>query len=248
MTDANVTLQPDQSEKYLLEDGVLYTAGQPENRLVVPTCIRPLAFHLAHSIPWAGHLGQDRTLARVKARFSWPLMVKDVIEYCQTCPQCQKTSPRQPERAPLLPLPLIDVPFWRIAMDIIGPLDKSSAGHEYILVLRDYATRFPEAFPLRIIKTPKIISSLVQFFSRVGIPDEIITDQGTNFTSNLMKQLHKQLGITGIRTTLYHPQTDGLVERFNQTLKSMLRKFVDNTGRDWDKWLPFVLFAYREVP
>ena len=63
-----------------------------------------------------------------------------------------------------------------------------------------------------------------------------------------MKQLHKQLGITGIRTTPYHPQTDGLVERFNQTLKSMLQKFVDDTGRDWDKWLPFVLFAYREVP
>ena len=144
MKDANGTLQPDQSEKYLLEDGILYTAGQPENRLVVPTCIRPLVLHLAHSLPWAGHLGQDKTLARVKARFVWPLMVKDVIEYCQTCPQCQKTSPRRPERAPLLPLPLIDVPFRRISMDIVGPLDKSSAGHEYILVLCDYATMFPE--------------------------------------------------------------------------------------------------------
>ncbi len=63
-----------------------------------------------------------------------------------------------------------------------------------------------------------------------------------------MGQLNKQLGITAIRTTPYHPQTDGLVERFNQTLKNMLRKFVADTGRDWDKWLPFVLFAYREVP
>ena len=241
-------IQQNQREKYLLEDGVLYVADQPENRLVVPTTCRPLVLHLGHSIPWAGHLGQDKTLDRVKARFFWPLMVKDVIEYCQTCPQCQKTSPRRPAKVPLLPLPLIDVPFRRIAMDIVGPLEKSSTGQEYILVLCDYATRFPEAFPLRSIKTPKIISSLVQFFSRVGIPDEIITDQGTNFTSKLMKQLHQQLGITGIRTTPYHPQTDGLVERFNSTLKSMLRKFVDDTGRDWDKWLPFVLFAYREVP
>ncbi len=63
-----------------------------------------------------------------------------------------------------------------------------------------------------------------------------------------MGQLNKQLGITAIRTTPYHPQTDGLVDRFNQTLKNMLRKFVADTGRDWDKWLPFVLFAYREVP
>lgn len=133
-------------------------------------------------------------------------------------------------------------------MDIVGPLEKSSAGYQYILVICDYATRFPEAFPLRSITTPKIISALVQLFSRVGIPDEILTDQGTNFTSRLMVQLHRQLGIKGLRTTPYHPQTDGLVERFNQTLKNMLRKFVADTGKDWDKWLPFLLFAYREVP
>lgn len=89
---------------------------------------------------------------------------------------------------------------------------------------------------------------LVQLFSRVGIPDEILKDQWTNFTSRLMKLLHRQLGITAIKTSPYHPQTDGLVERFNQTLKNMLRKFVSDTGRDSDKWLPFLLFAYREVP
>ncbi|KAL1250507.1 hypothetical protein QQF64_018303 [Cirrhinus molitorella] len=115
-------------------------------------------------------------------------------------------------------------------MDIVGPLERSSAGHQYILVICDYATRYPEAFPLRSITTPKIIQALVQLFSRVGIPEEILTDQGTNFTSRLMGQLHRQLGITAIRTSAYHPQTDGLTERFNQTLKNMLRKFVSDTG------------------
>lgn len=133
-------------------------------------------------------------------------------------------------------------------MDIVGPLEKSSAGHQYILVVCDYATRFPEAFPPRSVTTTKLISALVQLFSLVGIPEEILTDQGTNFMSCLMSQLHKELGITAIRTTPYHPETDGLVERFNQTLKRMLRKFVSDTGKDWDKWLPFLLFAYREVP
>lgn len=126
-------------------------------------------------------------------------------------------------------------------MDIVGPLEKSSAGYQYILVVCDYATRFPEAFPLRSVTTPKLISALVQLFSRVGIPEEILTDQGTNFTSNLMRRLHKELGITAIRNSPYHPETDGLVERFNQTLKRMLRKFVSDTGKDWDKWLPFLL-------
>lgn len=73
-------------------------------------------------------------------------------------------------------------------------------------------------------------------------------DQGTNFTARLMKLFHKQLRILAIKTTPYHPQTDGVVERFNQTLKRMLQKFVDDKGKDWDRWLPFLLFAYREVP
>lgn len=90
---------------------------------------------------------------------------------------------------------------------------------------------------------PKVIHALIQLFSGVGIPEEILTDQGMNFTSRLMKQLHQTLGITALRTSP-HPQTDGLVDRFNQILKSILWKFIADTGRDWDKWLPFVLFTY----
>lgn len=115
------------------------------------------------------------------------------------------------------------------------------------MVIADYATRFPEAFPLHTVTAPAVLRCLVQMFSRVGIPEEIVTDQGTNFTARLLQLFHRQLGITAIKTTLYHLQTDSWVERFNQTLK-MLRKFVDDTGRDWDRWLPYLLFAYREVP
>lgn len=131
-------------------------------------------------------------------------------------------------------MPVITTLFRRTAKDIVGPLEKSS-------VISDYATRFS-------LTTPKLISALVQLFSQVGIPEEIFTVQGTNFTSRLMSQLHRELGITAIKTSPYHPQTDELVERFNQTLKSMLKKFVSDTGKDCDKWLSFLLFAYREVP
>lgn len=233
---------------FLVENDILYVMGDAGKRLVVPTSCRPLVLHLAHTIPWAGHLGQQKTYTRLGSRFYWPTMFQDVKHYCTTCPECQITTHLKPKQVPLHPLPIISTPFRRIAMDIVGPLEKSSTGYQYILVICDYATRFPEAFPLRSIKTPKIIGALVQLFSRVGIPEEIIHDQGSNFTSGLMKQLNKELGIRGIRTTPYHPETDGLVERFNQTLKQMLRKVVSDTGRDWDKWLPFVLFAYREVP
>ena len=133
-------------------------------------------------------------------------------------------------------------------MDIFGPVDKSKSGNCYMLVITDYATKYPEVFPLKSVKAKAVAFSLVQFFSRVGFPREILTDQGTNFMSMLLKQVHQLLGIKGVSTTSYHPQTDGLTERFNQTLKQILCKFINVTGSDWDQWLPYLLFAYRDVP
>ncbi len=89
---------------------------------------------------------------------------------------------------------------------------------------------------------------LVKLFARVGICREILTDQGSNFTSQLLAEVYKLLHAKALRTSPYHPQTDGLVERFNKTLKEMLCKTATEEGKDWDKLLPFVLFAYREVP
>ena len=84
---------------------------------------------------------------------------------------------------------------------------------------------------------------MLHLFSRVGIPREVLTHQGPNFMSKTLSQVYDLLGIKRVRTIPYHPQTDGLVERFNQTLVNMPRKFVDDTGKDWDQWLPYLLFA-----
>lgn len=78
---------------------------------------------------------------------------------------------------PLVNLPIIDIPFSRIAMDIVGPVERSRSSNRYILVVVDYATHYPEVFPLRNIKTRHVVNALVQLFSRVGLPKEIITDQ-----------------------------------------------------------------------
>lgn len=96
----------------------------------------------------------------------------------------------------------------------------------------DYATRYPEAFPLKLITASAIAPVLLQLLSRVGIPQEMVKDQGTAFLSQTLQQVYCLLGIKGIRTTPYHPQTDGLVERYNQTLKAMLRTFVAEDGKD----------------
>ena len=143
---------------------------------------------------------------------------------------------------------MVGEPFKRIAIDIVGPLPRTSRGNCFILVLSDYATRYPEALLMRTITAVRVAEALVEIFARHGIPEEILTDQGKNFTSALLGELYKLIGTKALRTTPYHPQTDGLVERFNRTLKSMLRRVLKGEKRDWDRMLLFVLFAYCEVP
>jgi len=135
-------------------------------------------------------------------------MTKDVANYCKTCEICQKTSKQGIKvKAPMQPLPVIEEPFSRIAMDY-GPLERSKSGNKYVLVICDYSTSYPEAVPLRSIEAKKIATELIKLFSRVGIPKEILTNQGSNFTSKLLSELYKLLQIKGITTTPYHPQTE----------------------------------------
>ena len=133
-------------------------------------------------------------------------------------------------------------------MDIEGPFPRMRRGNRFILVLSDYVTRYPEAIALRTMSASKIAEVLIDIFARHGIPDETLTDQGTNFTSALLGELYRLIGIKALRTSHYHPQADGLVERFYTTLKAMLRKVLKGEKRDWDYMLPHALFAYREVP
>lgn len=237
---------------FAIKNALLYQvvrkASGTSDLLLVPRPFIPTVLRLAHTHQLGAHLGVEKTLERIKARFYWPGIKKAVEEYCRSCPECQQVAPRPHHRDPLVPLPIIAVPFSRIGMDLVGPLPKSARGHQYILVVLDYATRYPEAIPLRTMASKGIARELMLMFSRVGIPEEILTDQGTPFMSRIMKDLCRVMNITQLRTSVYHPQTDGLVERFNQTLKQMLRKVIDADGRNWDQLLPHLMFAIREVP
>ena len=252
-------LAKDPEQPFFVEDGLLYRKWEPRAwqgqdaseavfQLILPKDCRPLALKLAHSVPLSGHLGRKKTMARLSPRFYWPSMHKDVASSCQCCETCQRFRKRKPSRVPLIPLPVVAEPFSRVAMDVVGPLPRSRSGNKYVLVLCDYATRYPEAVPLRNVEAETVAEELVKVFARVGIPQEMLTDQGSNFQSQLLQELYHLLHVDAIRTSPYHPQTDGLVERFNQTLKSMLRKSASEDGKDWDKMISFLLFAYREVP
>ncbi|UYV72261.1 hypothetical protein LAZ67_9002385 [Cordylochernes scorpioides] len=140
----------------------------------------------------------------------------------------------------------LGAPFERIAIDIMGQLPRSDKGNRYILVAMDYFTKWPEAFPLADQEAETVAETLIsQFFSRFGVPMQIHTDQGRNFESRLFAQMCKLLGSHKTRTTPLHPQSDGMVEKFNRTLASQLSLFVAQSLRDWDSQLPILLMAYR---
>ena len=240
--------------EYYENEGMLYQRGnvvgeetEAVEQLVLPRCCQQLVLELAHAIPLAGHLDQAKMRKQLLQRFFWPNMWRDIATFCRECPQCQRTSSLKVCLVPLIPLPVMDVPFQHIGMDIVGPLTKSRSGNHFVLVICEYATRYSEAIPLKTIDAEQVAEALIIFFSMFGIPNEILTDHGTNFMAKLMKEVYRLLGVKPIRTNPYHPQTDGLVERFDQILKLMLRRTVME-GKKWDCLLPYLLFAYREVP
>uniref|UniRef100_A0A8C5QCI0 Gypsy retrotransposon integrase-like protein 1 n=1 Tax=Leptobrachium leishanense TaxID=445787 RepID=A0A8C5QCI0_9ANUR len=221
-----------------------------ERQLVVPQRYRDQLLKVAHAIPMAGHLVVHRTKSHLAHHFYWPGMGTDVANHCRSCPECQKVGkPGEVGKAPLIPLPIVIEPFGRVAVDIVGPLAiPSYSGKRFILTLVDYATRYPEAVALSFIRADKVADALLGIFSRVGFPREMLTDQGPQFTSDLMQSLCQKVQVEHLVTSAYHPQTNGLCKRLNGTLKQMLWTFVESQGRDWERYLPHLLFAYREVP
>ncbi|CAM4531054.1 unnamed protein product [Lepidochelys olivacea] len=244
--------------RFVVERGLLYketlSGGHqedwhPQRQLVVPTKYRAKLLSLAHHHP-SGHAGVNRTKDRLGGSFHWEGMGKDVSTYVQSCEVCQRVGkPQDQVKAPLQPLPIIEVPFQRVAVDILGPFPKKTPrGKQYILTFMDFATRWPEAVALSNTRAKSVCQALADIFARVGWPSDILTDAGTNFLAGTMKNLWEAHGVNHLVATPYHHQTNGMVEKFNGTLGAMIRKFVNEHSNDWDLVLQQLLFAYRAVP
>jgi hypothetical protein len=218
-------------------------------QVVVPVSFRQEVLSVSHEGPAAGHLGVKKTLDRVQRHYYWPKLKQDVVRFCKTCHTCQKVGkPNQGiPRAPLHPIPAFGEPFSRILIDCVGPLPKTKSGMEYLLTMMCASTRFPEAIPMRNITTKSVVKALVKFFTLVGLPRWVQSDQGSNFTSNCFKQVMELFGIEHLVSSAYHPESQGALERYHQTLKTMIRAFCFDHDKDWDTGVPLLLFATREV-
>ena len=242
---------------YLGDDGLLYrienktsrNLSEPISQLVIPTSMRYEILSNAHDHVTGGHLGTHKTYQKLRARYWWKGMFKDTDHWCKSCIDCSmKKSPRNKHKAPLLPIP-VGGAFDRVAVDIIGPLKTTTKGNKYIIVFMDYLTRWPEAIPVPTIDAATVARVFVdEIISRHGAPIEILSDRGSNFLSSLFREICRIFKIHKLSTSSYHPQTDGLVERFNGTLIQSLSMYVNKDQTDWDLYIPAVLFAYRVTP
>ena len=244
---------------YYVRNGVLMRKWRPPtvpaseewsvvHQIIVPKVYQSEILKLAHESPMGGHLGINKTYNKITKHFYWPQIWHCVAEFCKTCHICQmvgKPNQKIPV-APLKPIPAFEEPFSKVIIDCVGPLPKAKSRNQYLLTIMCASTRFPEAIPLTNITAPKISKALVNFFTIVGLPKEIQSDQGSNFMSGLFQQVVFQLGAKQIKSSAYHPESQGALERFHSTLKNMISTYCLDNEKDWDEGISLLLFAVRE--
>ncbi|GFU04770.1 retrovirus-related Pol polyprotein from transposon 412 [Trichonephila clavipes] len=240
-----------QNEEFRFIDGILCRKNfDPDGKLwlpVIPKHLRADILRHFHDAPTAGHLGFAKTYDRIRKRFYWPGMYRNVVRYVMHCRECQRRK-SVPQRPPgrLVPIPPAIAPFHRIGIDLLGRFPKSAHGNKWIIVCTDYSTRYAITKALPTAEVDEIAKFLLEeIVLRHGAPRVIITDRGAVFRSRLISSLVDLCNIDHRFTTAYHPQTNGLTERFNKTLADMLSMYVDVEQKNWDEILPFVTFAYN---
>ncbi|MCG8032936.1 MAG: DDE-type integrase/transposase/recombinase, partial [Candidatus Thiodiazotropha taylori] len=240
-----------QFQRLCIHNGFLcriwFEGKKPEKyQVIIPKRLRETALQHCHDSIIGGHFGMRKTLEKVRQRYYWAGLYKYVEQYVRSCDTCARgKAPPRTKRAPMK-LAGAGYPMERIATDILGPLPETDKGNRYILVISDYFTKWVEAFPIPDQKAETVAKCLVsEVISRFGVPSYIHSDQGRQFESQLYQEVCFLLDIKKTRTTPYHPQSDGMVERFNKTLEGLLRAFVNDEHSDWDERLPYVLMAYR---
>jgi hypothetical protein len=236
-----------QARYFIVKHNLLYKKDQTTTnnflRVIRTWELNPILY-MFHNDPTAAHASKDKMKEKIRKRFYWPQYFEDIKTYVESCDTCQRRK-RSVRGEPLHPIP-IGQPFHRIGIDYVGPLNVTHGRNKYIIVAMDYLTKWPEAKPVKEATAKETVQFIYEdIICRHGCPGEILTDRGTHFNNQLLHELLQKFQIPHRMSSPYHPQTNGLVERFNRTLIESLARTAVNHLADWDKYIAPVLFAYR---
>ena len=210
---------------------------------------KKVLFEEYHNGPLGGHQGVTRTHKKLSLLYNWRGMKKDIKKFIKKCEFCQKNKLSRKTKMPMQITTTASKPFERCFLDIVGPLPVTESGSKYILTFQDDLTKYLINISMKNQEASTVASHFVtDIICHYGLPEILITDQGSNFLSDLFKTTCKFLKIKKIQTTSYHPESNGALERSHRVLEEYLRNFIKESQEDWDNWIPFATFTYNTTP
>jgi len=216
-------------------------------QIVVPKTLVPYVLHQNHGCNIAAHFGIAKVTDRILRKYWWSTMITDIKNWIKSCEICHLTKKEKTPKVPLQPIP-VSQPWEIVSVDCLT-IKPSTSGNTNIVVFCDLFSKWTEAFAVPDITAETIANLFINnIVLRHGEPLRLLSDQGTNFMSELIDEVCKLLKTKKINTTSYHPQCNGQVERANKTILEQLKRLAKDDPHDWEKYLPFALAAYRFWP
>ena len=239
-----------QWESLCMYNGLMYRRNVLEQmtklQLVLPYSLHCEVLKELHEGAVGGHLGESKMLGRLKERFYWPGCSEAVSDWCKSCIKCATRKTTVPKPRAGLQTIRAGYPMQIVCVDIMGPLPETERGSKYVLVVADYYTKWVEVYGIPNQEATTVAVKLVdEMFCRFSPPEQLHSDQGRQFESQLIKEICNLLHIRKSHTTPYRPQGNGMVERFNRTLLDMLATVVGDHPSDWEMYIRKLCFAYN---
>lgn len=237
------------NKKYYMENNLLIRRLNPPVPYVPEGELRKSIMKIYHDTAANGaHFGRNKTVHKIKTRYFWPRMYRDIDNYVKSCILCAQHNPRR-QKTPgrLQPVQPPEGVWQLVAMDFHGPINPASQrGNKYIICLTDILSKFVVARAVRDNSAQTVVRFLKEdIISKFGTPRCILTDNGTHFTSALTNELIKQIGATHLYSTPYHPECNGQIERFNSTMDAKIAALSNARRTNWDDQLAFVTLNYN---